>query len=243
MKKINMNRPLIVAAIDGSEDVVRSAKMAKKMGANLLEARIDLFSSKDIKNIGALLSKMKKTAGMPIIATVRGSKEQGLTAGTRHTAHLKDPERKDLLEKVLPFADILDIELASDSINSGIIKLAHKIKKIVILSCHDFKSMPSKKRVNALFRKFKSLGGDIFKIAATPKTPSDVNNFLATCLSLKGTARIFIAMGEIGTPSRIAGFSCGSCMTYGYVNKPTAPGQLSVKELSDYCSLFYSARK
>ncbi|MBI3592233.1 MAG: type I 3-dehydroquinate dehydratase [Nitrospirae bacterium] len=42
---------------------------------------------------------------------------------------------------------------------------------------------------------------------------------------------ITIAMGEKGLPSRVFSPICGSLITYGYVNHPSAPGQLSASEL------------
>ena len=40
-----------------------------------------------------------------------------------------------------------------------------------------------------------------------------------------------IAMGDLGRHSRVIAPIYGSVMTYGYVDAPTAPGQLRVDEL------------
>ena len=50
-------------------------------------------------------------------------------------------------------------------------------------------------------------------------------------------------MGEVGGISRAAGFLYGSCITYGYMNKPTAPGQISVQKLIGLCALFYPKKR
>ncbi len=42
-----------------------------------------------------------------------------------------------------------------------------------------------------------------------------------------------MAMGRLGKESRLKGFDWGSCLLYGCVRRPTAPGQLSVKELAE----------
>jgi 3-dehydroquinate dehydratase-1 len=46
-----------------------------------------------------------------------------------------------------------------------------------------------------------------------------------------------IAMGEIGKHSRVFAPVYGSVMTYGYVEKATAPGQLRVDELRQILKL------
>ncbi len=40
-----------------------------------------------------------------------------------------------------------------------------------------------------------------------------------------------IGMGPLGTPTRLSFATAGSCLTYGYLDKPAAPGQWPAKEL------------
>ena len=51
-----------------------------------------------------------------------------------------------------------------------------------------------------------------------------------TFISSKG-AVCTIAMGDLGRHSRVIAPIYGSVMTYGYMDAPTAPGQLRVDEL------------
>ena len=60
---------------------------------------------------------------------------------------------------------MIDIEMASDAIlNSGLEK-ARKLRKKVILSYHDFESIPSQEKVNELTDVFEKRKGDILKVA------------------------------------------------------------------------------
>jgi hypothetical protein len=40
-----------------------------------------------------------------------------------------------------------------------------------------------------------------------------------------------IGMGPLGTETRVAFSLVGSCLTYGYLDKPSAPGQMSAARL------------
>ena len=229
-------RPLVVASLGGGERLKDSARRAAKMGADLIEIRIDTLKPKERANIPAILSAVKTNSPCPLIATARRAQERGPeTGGSR----LAERERAILFEKSLPFAEWIDIELERDETSKGAMALARKFGKKVILSYHDFKGIPSEGKVLNLRSEFEKRGGDVLKIAGMAKSDADVIQLLQMCRNAKNVKRTFIAMGEIGRISRVAGFLFGSCLTYGYVNKPTAPGQLSVSELVLLCRLFY----
>ena len=229
-------RPLVVASLGGGERLVDSARRATKLGADLIEIRIDSLKPKERANIHEILSAVKEITPCPLIATARRSKEQGPEASA---SRLDESERTILFEKSLPLADWIDLEIEADETARRAMILARELGKIVILSYHDFKGIPSEGKVLKLRSEFKKRGGDVLKIAGMAKSDADVIQLLQMCRSAKNLKRTFIAMGELGRISRAAGFLFGSCLTYGYVNKPTAPGQLSVSEIVELCRLFY----
>lgn len=235
LKQLN-HRPLVVASLDGHCDLLVCAKKALQEGADLIEVRVDTLHSRERRDLPAILASIRDVCPLPVIATVRSPIEQGSRSGTYK---LDDEERKRIFEAVLPQVDLIDIELSSTSINEALVKLAHREKKKVILSYHDFNSVPSESRIEKLVKQFHDLPGDILKIAATPRTPEEVGKLMTACLSLNHITRVFIAMGEMGMISRVAGFSFGSCLTYGFVSKTIAPGQLSVQDLVRQCRFFY----
>jgi 3-dehydroquinate dehydratase-1 len=220
---------VIVASFDTSQNLVQEVQKAKKWGAHLLELRLDLFPPKEREKAIPIILAIKKVCKLPILATIRSKKEQG---PGRKTSPLTDEKRLKLFKKVLPLVQWIDIELSSNSINRSLVKKAHALKKKVILSYHDFDSIPSLETLNSLVKKFKQLHGDLLKVAAHPKNPAQAQKFLQFCASLKNLRRAFIVMGPLGPRFRIQAQSFGSCLAYGYVTKPIASGQISVRQLA-----------
>jgi len=235
------SRLLVAASLSGKEHLVDSARRAEKLGADLIEIRVDTLKPKERANIANILKSVKAASSCPIIVTVRGAAEQcpGGLGGSGIKSDLSDHDRKSLYENCLPLADCVDVEIESQVLAHDVAALARKKGKKVILSYHDFSGIPTSEKVNELLKVYSDLGGDILKVAAMAKAPTDVIKIFELCKSLNSTPRIFIAMGEVGGISRASGFLYGSCMTYGYMNKPTAPGQISVEKLIGLCALFY----
>ena len=80
----------------------------------------------------------------------------------------------------------------------------------------------------------RELDADILKIAVTPNEIGDV----ARLLKITGRTSInyekpliTMAMGKMGTVTRIAGEFFGSDVTFGTVGESSAPGQLHVEDL------------
>ncbi len=218
----------IVATLSNFSTLKSSVEEAALYGANMIELRLDAFSEKERTLLKVLLPEIRKKSSLEIIATVRDPKEQGLKP---ITPNLSDEERLKIFESVLTHIDWIDIELEADTINKSLVKKARLLKKGVILSYHDFKSIPSEEKIKGLLKKFHRLKGDIFKVAATPKTEEELLRFLTVASHIEKTPKVFIAMGELGQISRTKAFSFGSCLTYGHIGKPAAPGQVSINEL------------
>ena len=72
--------------------------------------------------------------------------------------------------------------------------------------------------------------GDVAKIAVMPGSLREVFVFFEVTLKAKRLV-CSIAMGDIGKHSRIIAPVYGSLLTYGYVRKPVAPGQMRVDEI------------
>lgn len=205
----------IVASL--GKNPVNSAAEAKKLGADILELRIDLLDS-DVRQ--ALLD-VKKT-GMPVIITNRMREEGGAWAGS-------EDERIRTLVSLLPLADAVDIELCAEK-REHVVEKARNAGKAVIISTHDFKKTPETGVMTGMLKESFEAGADIAKLAVMPDSLEDVLRLLEVTLHAKG-AVCTIAMGETGRHSRIVAPVYGSVMTYGYVDNATAPGQLRVDEL------------
>lgn len=205
----------IVASIGKAP--VDSATKAKKLGADVLELRIDLLDS-DARKILVQI----KNIGMPVIITNRMKQEGGAWEGS-------EAERIQKLSSLLPLADAVDIELCAEE-RDAVVKKAKSTGKTVIISTHDFQRTPEIDVMLGVIRESFEAGADIAKLAVMPQSFEDVLRLLEVTLHSKG-AVCTIAMGDIGRHSRVIAPIYGSVMTYGYVDAPTAPGQLKVDEL------------
>lgn len=205
----------IIAPI--GEAPIDSAIKAKKLGADILELRIDLLGA-DARKILAKLNKL----GLPVIITNRMKQEGGAW-------EVSEDERIQKLLSLLPLADAVDIELCAEK-RDVVVKKAKGTGKTVIISTHDFQRTPEIDIMLGVIRESFEAGADIAKLAVTPHSLEDVLRLLEVTLRSKG-AVCTIAMGDMGRHSRVVAPIYGSVMTYGYVDTPTAPGQLRVDEL------------
>ncbi len=231
-------RPRVVATLLGPGDLISQARKSKKDGADILEVRIDSLSPKERRSIVPTLKKIKAASRLPIIATVRDPQEQGPSGLFQR---IETEERLDLYSKALPLSELADVELKSP-IAPAVLRMAKKSNAKVILSSHDFSGAPQKGDIKKMHLKFKKLKGDILKITAAPRDRRDVLSYMQHCLTLRSTRRVFIAMGELGKISRLAGFCFGSCLTYGFVKRSAAPGQVPVRDLAQIYKHLRAAR-
>jgi 3-dehydroquinate dehydratase type I len=65
-----------------------------------------------------------------------------------------------------------------------------------------------------------------------PNNKEDMLRLIEFTLKHRKDPIITMSMGEIGLPTRIFNPILGSLITYGYINTPSAPGQLSIREIS-----------
>ncbi len=205
----------IIASI--GEAPIDSAIKAKQLGADIMELRIDLLGA-DARKILAQLKKL----GLPVIITNRMKQEGGAW-------EVSEAERIQKLLSLLPLADAVDIELCAEK-RDVVVKKAKDTEKTVIISTHDFQRTPEIDIMLGVIRESFEAGADIAKLAVTPHSLEDVLRLLE--VTLRGNEAVCtIAMGDMGRHSRVVAPIYGSVMTYGYVDTPTAPGQLRVDEL------------
>jgi 3-dehydroquinate dehydratase/shikimate dehydrogenase len=98
----------------------------------------------------------------------------------------------------------------------------------IIVSHHDFRRTPA--NLAALARRLERAGGDAAKIAAACRSYADGLRLLALCRRRKNM--IVVPMGEIGRPLRVLALREGSALAYAPVSQATAPGQISLEEMT-----------
>lgn len=230
-KNMRLNTPSICASVIAPSVEEFLVTLNKIEHADIIEIRADGLKIKDNghkSQIRALLNGAK-VANLPIILTVRLSKEGGAFSGT-------EDERIECIKEGIKHADMLDIELGmGDEDRDEIISIAKSKKVPVILSYHDFKNTPGEDKMMAILEEEENLGASVSKLAVTANSWADVLRLLGVTQEAKERLKIpfcTISMGKIGAISRIAAPVFGSKITYGYVSKKTAPGQISVSELN-----------
>jgi 3-dehydroquinate dehydratase-1 len=222
-------RPAVVASLGDGARWISEAVRAKEAGADAVEVRADLWPRRSLKpgRLRERLRELREAVGpLPILLTLRRGEEGGGLSG-----RFRERERLALIRAGLGEADGVDIELAADDINAHVVHEAHKRGRFVILSAHDFKSVPPAAALARWARKAKRLKGDVLKVAAYSRSRAETDRLMDFCSRRPLPRRAFIPMGPLGARARREGHRWGSCLTYGYTRKPLAPGQPSVARL------------
>jgi 3-dehydroquinate dehydratase-1 len=215
--------PLVVAAIMEKDrrSFLRAIDLAGEV--DIIEARVDGLAHPDAEKATLLLESIKAT-GKKAILTNRMKVEGGAFEGV-------EKERLKILESCLATADYVDLELRMRGLKKFVAK-AKRADTGVIISAHDFSGTPGKKEMLSILKKEFKAGADIAKLAAKANSVDDVLTMLSVTRKASEIGDVCtISMGAMGKLSRVAAPFFGSVLTYGYVTKPTVPGQLSIAEL------------
>jgi 3-dehydroquinate dehydratase-1 len=210
--------PLIACVLTDSDVFSLS-----EVPADILELRIDMFEDLSAAHLLDTFRTCRERFGKPVIATVRDLREGG---------EKEVPDRTGIYRAVAPFADAFDTELSLE-FGPEVRSICREFGKLFISSYHNFRSTPDDAFLEGLVSQATALGGDILKVAAMAQDREDLVRLLAFTLRHRDRGIITMSMGDSGLPSRIFSPIIGSLITYGYMNRPGAPGQLSVAELLD----------
>lgn len=205
--------PKVVASVTSRDD----AREAASLGADLVEIRVDLAAG----DPEALVKNVYRTVDCPIIVTIRPEYEGGKFTGS-------EEERLELFKALAPYAGFIDVELRAPHAE----QLTATVKgtdAVPIVSYHDFEGTPPDAEMLSIIDRCLAKGA-IAKLAVTPHDMTDVLRLLEVTLVSKRPV-CTIAMGSLGMHSRIVAPVYGSLLTYGYVRRPVAPGQIRVDRL------------
>ena len=228
--------PKICVPIVGvtKEEILEQAKALENVVVDVVEWRVDWFEGVfDLDKVKDVLVDLRKELKeLPLLFTFRTSKEGGEKAieADQYVNLNKEAASTGLV-------DLVDVEVfTGDDVVKEIVEHAHSMNVKVVASNHDFDKTPSKGDIVSRLRKMQDLGADIPKIAVMPKCKLDVLELLeATVIMNEQYANrpiITMSMAGQGVISRLCGEVFGSCLTFGAVNKASAPGQINVEELN-----------
>lgn len=211
--KINFEAGPLVAGVLSSLD----GEIA--LAGDIIEVRLDQTGRPQhwLERCQAL-----ETRGKPVLLTIRLRQEGGEWPAD-------DDPRLKLYEQALSVLSAVDVELASRHC-ATIANLAAKLGKVCLVSHHDFQKTPPQPELESIVERAQQNGG-IAKIATMIRSQADLNILHAVLAKKRIRPICVIGMGEAWKETRVSLPKLGSCLTYGYLDKPTAPGQWPAAEL------------
>ncbi len=187
---------------------------------DMVEFRFDLLAGQ--ADVWLQSASRIEANGQPVIATVRLANEGG--KWTR-----KDSDRLPLFEEALKHVTTVDIEFRSPLL-PVVSALACRYQRPLIISYHDFEKTPPLPVLQQVIRTAANYG-TVVKIATLTATEDDVAILRALFAEQCSASVCLLGMGPLGPRTRQEFPRLGSCLTYGFLDQPIAPGQVAAREL------------
>ncbi|MDD2390262.1 MAG: type I 3-dehydroquinate dehydratase [Desulfobacterales bacterium] len=223
-------RPQIAVSVSDAEpnEVVHSR------GIDVLEIRVDQFENQDLDYILGSICSRRKT-GILLLLTVRNDPAEGGCAG------IDDVKKLRIFKAAASLVDAVDIELRSPLLPE-VINIARQQRLMTIVSYHDVDRTPPESDLRGIVDQAKEKGADVVKIAVKANSLDDVQKLMLFTLQNKDRNVIILAMGRVGAISRLIFPLAGSLLTFGYVSRPSASGQIPLDLLQEDLKRYYGDR-
>ena len=217
-RRVKEGRPLIVGVVASPADLRFALRM--KEPPDLFELRLDCLYG-GLAQVEREISSL----GAPRIITARDPREGGAN-------NLSLETRRALLERFLPGAKYVDVELRSARAFHPLLAQARNRNVGVILSFHDFKSTPSSRSLCARAKSAKKLGVNIFKVATRTDKSTDLARLVDFISAKPASLEVSVmGIGKLGPISRLLLARCGSALNYASLQQSIVEGQLSIDVL------------
>ena len=209
-----MKKPRICAVIVNNDP--KAIKEVEPL-VDLFEVRIDL--------IGDGWAELVKRLRKPWIACNRSADEGGQWQGNEARRIEK------LLQAIELGADIVDIELRTKNLDK-IVQLVKKRTKC-LLSFHDLEKTPLLEQMKKMVQRQLKAGADVCKVITTAQRFEDNLTVLQLISEFPGVRILSLAMGDLGSMSRVLCPLVGGDFTYASIEpgKESAQGQITVRDL------------
>lgn len=226
------------------EDILQSATEICKTPAELVEWRADWFEQVfEIEAVKEVLHDLRTILEeRPLLFTIRTKNEGG-------ECEIRFSKYREILLQVAQtkLVDMIDVEVY---LHEQIPELIQELKAtgiIVVGSNHDFDKTPQKREMMQTIGYMQYIGADISKLAVMPQNKQDVLALLSATENMLTTYEsgpiITMSMSGIGSISRVAGETFGSCVTFGSLEKASAPGQINVWDLKKVLEIMHDVTK
>lgn len=211
--------PQVVGTVSQAETLARLAVGVERV-CDIVEVRLDLIgpdAPKWLRHAQAI-----EAQGFPVVVTVRLVSEGGQWTQP-------DAVRLPLFVTALEHLSAADIELRSPLL-AEVSTVARRRQRALIVSHHDFIRTPSINELRRIVRQAADYG-TVVKIATFTQTEEDVATLRGLFTETCSASLCVLGMGPLGPQTRTEFPQLGSCLTYGYLDTPVAPGQVSAREL------------
>jgi 3-dehydroquinate dehydratase-1 len=218
--------PSLVGVVTAPAAVEVFARTSARV-VDLLEVRADLFGAEALADVAAWAAACARVeaSGTPVLLTLRLAAEGGRWARP-------EAERLALYRAVLArdACSWIDVEAASP-IAREVTQAAREHGRRSIVSRHDFARTPPPAELERLLAECVDAGADVPKLATKIVTDADRGALLALAAAHAGHACVIGMDDAPGSSLRVDLPARGSRLAYGWVDAPTAPGQLSAVEM------------
>jgi 3-dehydroquinate dehydratase-1 len=213
---LDLSIPRVVATVTRPEDLAH-LDAGGDVTCDVLEFRLDNLLPVEAAAVTAL-----ERSPRPVLLTMRRADEGG--AGDS-----SDEARVAVYQRHLAHATLVDTEIASLEAPAfadfpAIVRAAGPP---LIASFHDFSGFPGRDLIADRIALAYALGADIAKIAVVVRSMRELFELVELVEYHRGKGRHLsvMGMGPLGKLSRLVLAKAGSCLNYGYLLAPNAPGQ------------------
>jgi len=245
-RKLGGETPLLCTPLVSRtrERLLAEAATVLRQKPDIIEWRVDFFDAIGNTNIvvetaRALRAVIGKT---PVIFTRRAQKEGGgpIAIGDAQVVELYAAVAATQL------VDFIDFEMDNDPEHLRRIReftRRHEIR--LILSYHNVGYTPGHAYLVDRFLEAERLGGDVAMVQVMPRDRGDVLRLLAATVEADDKARIpliSIALGPLGSVTRMVGGLFGSWLSFAVGESASAPGQIPIGDLVTIFDILRRAR-
>lgn len=227
---LGQGRPKTIVPIIArdAEAVLAAAQRIGASSAGICEWRFDYFGLD--ANLEQLLTDVNQALGdKPLLFTVRTA-EQGGQFTLPAVRYARIIKRACASGQV----DMVDIEHGHEAAIDALSAAASN-EVLVVGSFHDTAKTPTREDMIEHLSAMSYNGADVCKLAVRAQSPTDVTRLLQVTAQLSTSLPsplITMAMGPMGSVTRLIGQAFGSCATYACLDgERSAPGQYELADV------------
>jgi len=195
----------------------------RKLDCDFVEVRLDYLLAAGVP-ASAVQDALCATR-YSVILTLRAPDEGG-------QVEVSDKERIEILHPLLPCTDAVDVEFAHAKPMKKMLAEASSRGVSLILSAHFFDEAQTYSALTRRLRSMAKIPATVYKLASRCDTVDEMTALLRLQSDCGHLPLAVMGMGRMANESRQLLPLLGSKLVYGYLDKPTAPGQPSSSDLS-----------